>query len=66
MADWYETQTIGLLPGRAAERWGTREALAFQGNRWSFAELRAGVDAAAKGLLELGIRPGDNVALWMV
>ena len=26
----------------------------------------AGVDAAAKGLLALGIAPGDKVALWMV
>ena len=66
MADWYEKQTIGLLPERAARCWGAREALAFQGKRWTFAELHAGVDAAAKGLLQLGIAPGDRVALWMV
>ncbi len=66
MGDWYEKQTIGLLPERAARLWGTREALAFQGRRWTFAELHAGVDAAAKGLLQLGIAPGDKVALWMV
>ena len=66
MGDWYEQQTIGLLPERAARRWGAREALAFQGKRWTFAELHAGVDAAAKGLLQLGIAPGDKVALWMV
>src|SRR5215831_18857004 len=66
MGDWDETQTIGLLPERAAQRWGAREALAFQGARWTFAELEAGVDLAAKGLLQLGIAPGDKVALWMV
>ena len=66
MEDWYEKQTIGLLPERAAQRWGAREALAFHGRRWTFAELHAGVDAAAKGLLQLGIAPGDKVALWMV
>jgi fatty-acyl-CoA synthase len=66
MADWYEKQTIGLLPQRAARRWGAREALAFQGRRWTFAELDARVDAAAKGLLQLGIGPGDKVALWVV
>jgi fatty-acyl-CoA synthase len=66
MADWYEKQTLGLLPERAAARWGSREALAFQGQRWSFAELHARVDAVAKGLLALGIEPGDHVALWMV
>jgi fatty-acyl-CoA synthase len=66
MGDWYEKQTIGRLPERAAQRWGAREALAFQGRRWTFAELRADVDAAAKGLIALGIAPGDKVALWMV
>jgi len=66
MGDGHDKQTIGLLPERAARRWGAREALAFQGRRWTFAELHAGVDAAAKGLLQLGIAPGDRVALWMV
>lgn len=66
MGDWFEKQTIGLLPERAARLWGAREALAFQGKRWTFADLDAGVDAAAKGLIQLGIAPGDMVALWMV
>jgi fatty-acyl-CoA synthase len=66
MGDWNEKRTIGLLPEGAARRWGPREALAFQGKRSTFAELHAGVDAAAKGLLQLGIGPGDRVALWMV
>jgi fatty-acyl-CoA synthase len=66
MGDWYEKQTMGLLPERAAQRWGPREALAFQGQRWSFAEVHARVDAVAKGLLALGVAPGDKVALWMV
>src|ERR1041384_4002065 len=66
MGEWYEQQAIGLLPERAARLWGAREALAFQGQRWTFAELSARVDATAKGLIALGIRPGDKVALWMV
>ncbi|HEX7784640.1 MAG TPA: AMP-binding protein [Methylomirabilota bacterium] len=66
MGDWYVKQTIGLLPQRAARQWGPREALAFQGRRWSFAELDRRVDAVARGLLALGIAPGDKVALWMV
>ena len=66
MGEWYEQQTIGRLPERAARQWGAREALAFQGQRWTFAELSARVDATAKGLLQLGIAPGDKVALWMV
>src|SRR5262245_31703939 len=66
MGDWHERQTMGLLPERAARLWGPREALAFQGRRSTFAELHADVDAAAKGLMALGIKPGDRVALWMV
>src|SRR5215510_3861209 len=61
-----DTPTLGSLPERAAARWGAREALAFRGRRWTFAELHARVDTAAKGLLALGIEPGDKVALWMV
>jgi fatty-acyl-CoA synthase len=66
MGDWYEKQTLGLLPERAARQWGPREALAFQGRRWTFSELHARIDALAKGLLALGIAPGDKVALWLV
>src|SRR5262245_856873 len=66
MGELHERQTIGLLPERAARRWGAREALAFQGQRWTFAEFHASVNAAAKGLIQLGIAPGDRVALWMV
>ena len=32
----------------------------------SFADLDARVDATAKGLIALGVAPGDKVALWMV
>jgi len=66
MGDRSQTVTIGLLPERAARRWGAREALAFKGQRATFAELSARVDAVAKGLLALGVAPGDKVALWMV
>src|SRR5260370_8499212 len=66
MGEWSAKQTFGLLRERAARRWGPREALAFQGRRWTFAEIDERVDAVAKGLLSLGIRPGDKVALWMV
>jgi fatty-acyl-CoA synthase len=57
---------MGDLPGRAAERWGSREALCFNDRRITFSELAAGVDRVAKGLIALGIHPGDKVALWML
>ena len=64
--DWFERATIGSLPERAARRWGSREALCFRGQRWSFADLSEDVDAVARGLIARGVAPGDKVALWMV
>jgi len=66
MGDWFPKQTLGTLPQRAAARWGAREALYFKGRRWSFAELSAGIDRLARGLIGLGVEPGEKVALWMV
>jgi fatty-acyl-CoA synthase len=66
MRDWFSKQTLGSLPERAAQRWGASEALYFKGQRWSFSDLSAGVDRLARGLIALGVRPGEKVALWMV
>jgi fatty-acyl-CoA synthase len=65
-SDWFSKQTLGSLPARAARRWGRREALCFRGRRWTFAEVAAGVDRVARGLMALGVTPGDTVGLWMV
>jgi fatty-acyl-CoA synthase len=32
--------------------------------RWTYAELRARVDAFAAGLIALGLRPGERVGIW--
>ena len=64
--EWFPTKTIGALVDERARRDGAREALFFQGRRWTFADLARDVDAVARGLLHLGIEPGDRVALWMV
>ena len=66
MAEWFAKRTLGSLPDEAARRWGAREALYFHGRRWTFAELAAHIDAVAKGLIQLGVTPGEKVALWMV
>jgi fatty-acyl-CoA synthase len=63
---WFERQTFGQLVDQAAERWGEREALSFEGRRWSFAQFRAETDRVAKGLIAAGVQPGDHVCLWLV
>ena len=50
----------------ALARDGSREALVFEERRWTFAELARDVDAVARGLIALGIAPGDKVSLWMM
>src|SRR5215475_6256116 len=64
--DWFPKQTVGVLVDERARRDGGREALCFEGSRWTFADLARDVDAVARGLLVLGIAPGDRVALWML
>ena len=63
---WFAKQTIGSLLDARAKRDGTREALVFEGRRTSFAELIRDVDMLARGLIQLGIAPGDKVSLWMM
>jgi fatty-acyl-CoA synthase len=64
--EWFAKVTLGSLPERAARRWGSREAVCFKGRRASFADLAAGVDRVARGLLAQGVAPGDKVALWLL
>jgi len=63
---WFEKLTFGQVVDRAAERWGDREALWFEGRRWSFTEFRDETDRAARALIAAGVQPGDHVCLWLV
>ena len=63
---WFPKWTIGSLVDERATRDGSREALVFEGRRWTFAEFSRDVDAVARGLIDLGIGPGDKVSLWMM
>jgi fatty-acyl-CoA synthase len=65
MGDWFEKIALGALLDQAAARFGSREALYYEGQRWSFADLKRETDRVAKGLLALGIQPGEKVSLWM-
>ena len=65
MPDWFDKQTIGDLLNQAAERFGSREALVYEGRRWTFDEFREETDRVARALIGLGVQPGDKVSLWM-
>ena len=65
MPDWYAKKTLGTLLDEAAGRWSAREALTFEGQRWSFAALQTEVDRTARAFIALGIQAGERVALWM-
>lgn len=63
--EWYPKRSLGSLLDTAAERFSDREALVFEGRRWTFAEWLAESNRVAKGLIAYGVQPGDRVALWM-
>ena len=63
---WVDGMTIGQVLAETVRRHGARDALVFPklGLRQSWAEFARQVDAAAKGLLALGVEPGEHVAVW--
>jgi fatty-acyl-CoA synthase len=63
---WVDGLTIGQVLAETARRHADREALVFPqlGRRWTWRQFAADVDAAARGLLAVGIQTGEHVALW--
>ncbi len=59
-------ETIGRAFDATTERFPDRDGLIVrhQGIRWSYREYRQRVDELARGLLALGIEPGDRVGIW--
>ncbi|MFC5952682.1 class I adenylate-forming enzyme family protein [Pseudonocardia lutea] len=62
-ARWTEASPIADLLVRAATEHPDRAALVFPTARVSYADLLAGARRVARGLLGLGVRPGEHVAL---
>ncbi len=65
MTDAGPALTLGQMVDRSAERFPDREAVVFKGERVTYAELKRRADDFARGLLGLGLGPGDHVVLWM-
>jgi long-chain acyl-CoA synthetase len=58
-------EPVERLLERAAELWPDKTALDFYDQAFSFAELHSLARRAAKGLIGLGVRPGDRVGLHL-
>ena len=56
--------TIPELIDDAAKRFAAQEAVADGNQRWTFADYRDNIHAAARALMARGIGPGDRVAVW--
>jgi fatty-acyl-CoA synthase len=61
----FSGKTAGQMLDEAAARFAEREAIVLADERISYAELGRRVDDLARGLLALGIRKDDKVALWL-
>jgi len=58
--------TLWGMVGKISERYGDRDALVHleRGVRFNYALLAWEVERAAKGLIHMGIKTGDRVAIW--
>jgi fatty-acyl-CoA synthase len=59
-------RSVGGVLSDAAEKWPDTEALVVchQSIRWTYRELDRRVTELARGLLALGLMPGDRVGIW--
>ena len=65
MAELGPALTLGQMVDGAASRFPDREAVVFRGQRVTYRDLKRRADDFARGLLDLGLGPGDHVVLWM-
>src|SRR5262245_64611218 len=63
---WVDGLTIGQVLAETARLHPNRKAMVFPqlGRRWTWRQFADDVDAAARGLIALGIKTGEHVALW--
>jgi len=63
---WVDGLTIGRVLQQTADRIPDQDAVVFPqlGFKQSWREFQTAVDVAARGLMALGIKRGDHVAVW--
>ena len=63
---WLYDLTIGQVFAETARKFPMREALVFSQSsvRMNYSEFAGAVICVAKGLLALGIKPGEHVGIW--
>ena len=60
-----QVSTVPALLSDAVARYPDRPAMEFLGRRWTFRQLDELVSRAARGLQDLGLRPGDRFGLCL-
>jgi long-chain acyl-CoA synthetase len=60
-----EMRPLPELLDRSTQSWPGKTAVEYRDNTITYAELGRAVDETASGLMELGLRPGDAVALYL-
>ena len=60
-----EMAPLPVLFDAFTDKWASKAALEYRDRTTTYAELRAAVDAAASGLIDLGVKPGAAVALYL-
>jgi len=64
-SDSWDGKTIGKALADAAKRFGKKEAMVFQDGAMTFLQLMETSSLVARSFLNLGVRRGDMVAVWM-
>ena len=58
-------KTLADLIDRSVDKYPEREAVVFGSRRITFRELGNQIDFLARGLLRIGIKKGDKIAIWL-
>ena len=58
-------RNVGMIPTMAADRYRDKTAIEFMGASKSFSELEAEANQFAHALVDMGVEPGERVALYI-